>query len=125
MRAVDFMSSFSFCYSDRPGTAASRHEEKVELAEKLHRLERLQALQEGLSSKWLKARVGCETDVLLEGVSRKQDGEDAGSESWQGRDPWGDAVNVSLPSGVGAPGLILPVRIVADKKHSLVGEVRK
>ncbi len=125
VRAVDFMSSFSFCYSDRPGTAASRHEEKVELAEKLHRLERLQALQEGLSSKWLKARVGCETDVLLEGVSRKQDGEDAGSESWQGRDPWGDAVNVSLPSGVGAPGLILPVRIVADKKHSLVGEVRK
>ena len=125
VRAVDFMSSFSFCYSDRPGTAASRHEEKVEPAEKLHRLERLQALQEGLSSKWLKARVGCETDVLLEGVSRKQDGEDAGSESWQGRDPWGDAVNVSLPSGVGAPGLILPVRIVADKKHSLVGEVRK
>ena len=125
VRAVDFMSSFSFCYSDRPGTAASRHEEKVEPAEKLHRLERLQALQEGLSSKWLKARVGCETDVLLEGVSRKQDGEDAGSESWQGREPWGDAVNVSLPSGVGAPGLILPVRIVADKKHSLVGEVRK
>lgn len=125
VRAVDFMSSFSFCYSDRPGTAASRHEEKVEPAEKLHRLERLQALQEGLSSKWLKARVGCETEVLLEGVSRKQDGEDAGSESWQGRDPWGDAVNVSLPSGVGAPGLILPVRIVADKKHSLVGEVRK
>lgn len=125
VRAVDFMSSFSFCYSDRPGTAASRHEEKVEPAEKLHRLERLQALQEGLSSKWLKARVGCETEVLLEDVSRKQDGEDAGSESWQGRDPWGDAVNVSLPSGVGAPGLILPVRIVADKKHSLVGEIRK
>ncbi len=125
VRAVDFMSSFSFCYSDRPGTAASRHEEKVDPAEKLHRLERLQALQEGLSSKWLKARVGCETDVLLEGISRKQDGENAGSESWQGRDPWGDAVNVSLPSGVGAPGLILPVRIVADKKHSLVGEVRK
>lgn len=125
VRAVDFMSSFSFCYSDRPGTAASRHEEKVDPAEKLHRLERLQALQEGLSSKWLKARVGCETEVLLEGVSRKQDGEDAGSESWQGRDPWGDAVNVSLPSGVGAPGLILPVRIVADKKHSLVGEIRK
>ena len=67
-------------------------------------------MQEGLSSKWLKARVGCETDVLLEGISRKQDGEDACPE-WQGRDPWGDAVNVSLPSGVGAPGLILPVTV--------------
>ena len=77
VRAVNFMSSFSFCYSDRPGTAASRHTDKVEPAEKLRRLERLQALQEDLSSDWLKARVGCETDILLEGASRKQDGEDA------------------------------------------------
>lgn len=68
------MSSFSFCYSDRPGTAASRHTDKVEPAEKLRRLERLQALQEDLSSDWLKARVGCKTDILLEGASRKQDG---------------------------------------------------
>ena len=44
VRAVNFMSSFSFCYSDRPGTAASRHTDKVEPAEKLRRLERLQAL---------------------------------------------------------------------------------
>lgn len=86
VRAVNFMSSFSFCYSDRPGTAASRHTDKVEPAEKLRRLERLQALQEDLSSDWLKARVGCKTDILLEGASRKQDGEDAATESWQGRD---------------------------------------
>ncbi len=95
----------------------------MEPAEKLHRLERLQALQEELSAAWLHGRVGCKTEVLLEGTSRKQDG-DAENESWQGRDPWGDAVNVSLPSGTGAPGLILPVTIVTAKKHSLVGEVR-
>ena len=124
VRAVNFMSSFSFCYSDRPGTAASRHTDKVEPAEKLRRLERLQALQEDLSSDWLKARVGCKTDILLEGASRKQDGEDAATESWQGRDPWGDAVNVSLPAGVGKPGLIVPVIIVTAKKHSLIGELR-
>ena len=124
VRAVNFMSSFSFCYSDRPGTAASRHTDKVEPAEKLRRLERLQALQEDLSSDWLKARVGCKTDILLEGASRKQDGEDAATESWQGRDPWGDAVNVSLPAGVGKPGLIVPVTIVTAKKHSLIGELR-
>lgn len=118
------MSSFSFCYSDRPGTAASRHTDKVEPAEKLRRLERLQALQEALSSDWLKARVGCKTDILLEGASRKQDGEDAATESWQGRDPWGDAVNVSLPAGIGKPGLIVPVTIVTAKKHSLIGELR-
>ena len=124
VRAVNFMSSFSFCYSDRPGTAASRHTDKVEPAEKLRRLERLQALQEDLSSDWLKARVGCKTDILLEGASRKQDGEDAATESWQGRDPWGDAVNVSLPAGIGKPGLIVPVTIVTAKKHSLIGELR-
>ena len=118
------MSSFSFCYSDRPGTAASRHTDKVEPAEKLRRLERLQALQEELSAEWLKARVGCETDILLEGISRKQDGEDADRESWQGRDPWGDAVNVSLPAGTGKPGLIVPVAIVTAKKHSLVGKAK-
>lgn len=124
VRAVNFMSSFSFCYSDRPGTAASRHTDKVEPAEKLRRLERLQALQEDLSSDWLKARVGCKTDILLEGASRKQDGEDAATESWQGRDPWGDAVNVSLPAGIGKAGLIVPVTIVTAKKHSLIGELR-
>lgn len=124
VRAVNFMSSFSFCYSDRPGTAASRHTDKVEPAEKLRRLERLQALQEALSSDWLKARVGCKTDILLEGASRKKDGEDAATESWQGRDPWGDAVNVSLPAGIGKAGLIVPVTIVTAKKHSLIGELR-
>ena len=124
VRAVNFMSSFSFCYSDRPGTAASRHTDKVEPAEKLRRLERLQALQEDLSSDWLKARVGCKTDILLEGASRKKDGEDAATESWQGRDPWGDAVNVSLPAGIGKAGLIVPVTIVTAKKHSLIGELR-
>ena len=121
VRTVNFMSSFSFCYSDRPGTAASRHGDKVDPAEKLRRLERLQALQEDLSAAWLRERVGCRTELLLEGVSRKQDGGDD-TESWQGRDPWGDAVNVTLPAGAGHAGLLLPVRIVAAKRHSLAAE---
>ena len=37
---------------------------------------------------------------------------------------WGDAVNVSLPAGIGKPGLIVPVTIVTAKKHSLIGELR-
>ena len=62
--------------------------------------------------------------LLIFQASRKQDGEDAATESWQGRDPWGDAVNVSLPAGIGKPGLIVPVTIVTAKKHSLIGELR-
>ncbi|MEG2139722.1 MAG: tRNA (N6-isopentenyl adenosine(37)-C2)-methylthiotransferase MiaB [Bilophila sp.] len=118
--AAAFMSSFSFCYSDRPGTAASRFHDKIAPAKQALRLERLQAKQEQLSLRWLQGRVGCETDMLLEGVSRKQTG---AQESWQGRDPWGDVVNVALPAGVGAPGRLLPVRIVTAKRHSLVAEV--
>ena len=123
VRQVNFMSSFSFCYSDRPGTAASRIIDKVAQAEKVRRLERLQALQDELSAEWLKGKVGCETELLLEGTSRKQDSE--GGESWQGRDPWGDTVNVVLPSGTGAVGQLVPVRITAARKHSLIGAVVK
>lgn len=124
VRTVNFMSSFSFCYSDRPGTAASRHTDKVDQAEKLRRLERLQDLQEHLSADWLHHMVGRETDVLLEDTSRRQDAEDPTTENWQGKDPWGDAVNVTLPAGTGKPGLILPIRITVDKKHSLIAELR-
>ena len=123
MRRVKFMSSFSFCYSDRPGTAASRIVNKVLPTVKARRLEILQALQEELSAVWLRSMVGRETDILLEGTSRRQTGTDG--ESWQGRDPWGDVVNVTLPPGIGAVGQILPVRLDGAKKHSLTGTVLK
>ncbi len=123
VRKVNFMSSFSFCYSDRPGTAASRIIDKVDPAEKVRRLERLQALQDELSAKWLQEKVGCETEILLEGISRKQDSEQG--ESWQGRDPWGDTVNVVLPAGTGMAGELLPVRITTARKHSLIAEIHQ
>ncbi len=138
---VSFMSSFSFAYSDRPGTLASRFTGKISAEVKAERLERLQAKQDILSARWLADRVGMETSVLLEGTSRKQfvsvppDREqprpmacdtDSGHtekgemESWQGRDPWGDVVNVCLPQGTGQPGVLLPVRVIAAKRHSLL-----
>jgi len=138
--AAGFMSSFSFVYSDRPGTKASRFPDKIPPEVKAERLDRLQERQEILSEQWLAGMVGRETTVLLEGPSRKADlppvapetdspkspstaltGENK-SESWQGRDPWGDAVNVRLPKGVGAPGMLLPVRLTAAKRHSLLAE---
>lgn len=138
--AAAFMSSFSFAYSDRPGTAASRFPDKIPPQIKAERLERLQARQEILSGRWLADLVGRETRILLEGPSRKAAPLPAvvteaerpassslaaapdGSESWQGRDPWGDVVNVRLPKGAGAPGVLLPVRLTAAKRHSLLAE---
>ena len=118
---VGFMSGFSFCYSDRPGTASALLPDKLPADIKLQRLERLQAQIETQAADWLQSRVGKQTDVLLESTSRKE-AENKDTESWQGKDPWGDTVNVQLPHGAGRAGLILPVRIVTAKRHSLVAE---
>jgi len=114
---VSFMSSFSFCYSDRPGTAAERMPDKLDMQRKLERLARLQTLQERLTVAWLHERVGNSSMLLLEGASRKASGK---GEAWQGRDPYGTPVNIVLPAGTGTPGDLVPVRISEAKKHSLL-----
>ena len=125
MREAGFMASFSFCYSDRPGTKAAGLPDKIPVAVQKDRLTRLQALQDELSAAWLAGRVGCATQVLLESPSRRQPGGHAGGQegvmSWQGHDPWGDTVNVSLAGG--RPGLLVPVTLVTAKRHSLIGRM--
>ena len=119
LKAVDscgFMSSFSFCYSDRPGTRASAMPFKIPHDVQLERLERLQSLQNDRAEAWLKSRVGLVTDVLLEGPSQRRT-ED--NNEWQGRDPWGDMVNVRMPEGEGRPGQFVDVKIDRALKHSL------
>ncbi|MBQ3171857.1 MAG: radical SAM protein, partial [Mailhella sp.] len=119
LKAIDscgFMSSFSFCYSDRPGTRASAMPCKIPHEVQLARLERLQTLQNERAEAWLRTRVGLETDVLLESPSHKQEGQNL----WQGRDPWGDPVNVLMPEGDGRPGQFVDVKIEVAKKHSLM-----
>ena len=119
MREAGFMSSFSFCYSDRPGARAALFPDKIAPGVQQDRLSRLQALQDELGAAWLATRVGQQAVIMLEEASRKDAGE---GESWQGRDIYGAAINVILPAGAGKPGLFLPVRITAAKKHSLNGE---
>lgn len=117
--AAGFMSSFSFCYSDRPGTRASAMPFKVPHEVQLARLERLQNMQDERAEAWLRSRVGRETSVLLEAPSPRQD---ETGRLWQGRDPWGDAVHVRLADGEGKAGLLVPVAVKAAKKHSLLAE---
>jgi len=116
---VGFESSFSFKYSDRPGVAAVNMEPKVDPEQAADRLMRLQTLQNNITRKCLKRLVGVETDVLMEGPSRKQDGPLA---SWKGRDPAGRVVNVPMERDTGLAGMLVPVKIVEAKKHSLNGE---
>lgn len=117
VEAAGFMSSFSFCYSDRPGTKASTMPFKVPYEVQLERLERLQNLQDQWATEWLRSRIGMATTLLLEAPSPKQDGDVT---MWQGRDPWGDTVHISLPQQEGRPGLMLDVELRTAKKHSLI-----
>ena len=120
MRASNFMSSFSFCYSDRPGTRASLFPDKIPAAVAQDRLLRLQALQDELGMSWLQQRVGDETTLLLENPSPK---EGQGPEpSWQGRDPYGAPVHVELPPQTDHTGRMVRVRITQAKKHSLMAQ---
>lgn len=118
---VPFMASYTFCYSDRPGTRAAMLPNKIPHEVKLDRLNRLQELQERLGQAWLRERVGDTTTLLLEGFSPKA----AGSEqhnSWQGHDPYGATVHLNLAEGQGRIGDIVPIEIITAKKHSLVAK---
>ncbi|MBU1001212.1 MAG: tRNA (N6-isopentenyl adenosine(37)-C2)-methylthiotransferase MiaB [Proteobacteria bacterium] len=121
VRHVGFESSFSFIYSDRPGTRSVRMTPKVDRDVAQERLLRLQALQDELTAAALQTQVGTESEVLLESPSKKQDGGDV--MFWRGRDACGRVVNIPLPADGGdLAGQLLAVRIQTAKKHSLVGE---
>lgn len=113
MQAARFIDSFSFCYSDRPGTRSEGFLDKVPQDIALERLARLQAWQSGKREAFLENRVGRRTSILVEAPSKR-------SGTWQGRDPYGHIVNIV--SKQARPGLLLPVTIVEAKKHSLIAK---
>lgn len=145
MKEANFIASFSFIYSDRPGTRASKMQDKVLPKAGLDRLNRLMTLQNELGEKWLQSRVGMKTEVLLEAKSAKPKyseitdssinietvknvtetlDDDAENTSWQGHDVWGNTVNLIIPNQLAyKAGDIVPAKIITAKKHSLLGEL--
>jgi tRNA-2-methylthio-N6-dimethylallyladenosine synthase len=115
MAQAGFADSFSFKYSARPGTRAPELPDPVPPQEAQERLVELQSLQRRMTSSYHQARVGEDTEILVEGPSRRGD-------QIQGRDPQHRVVNVV--GGPAEPGALLPVRIVAATPHSLVAEPR-
>ncbi len=72
MREVGFDSAFMFKYSERPGTLASRTmPDNIPEEVKIERLNRMIALQNGLSLKSNRRDIGKEFDVLIEGISKR------------------------------------------------------
>lgn len=115
LEEVRFDALFSFKYSDRPQTAASRLDGKVEEKVKLQRLQTLQSLQERITFEKNEVQVGQTTRVLVEGPSQ------VGGSQLSGRTPQNRVVNFQ-----GTPELVgeeIPVLISAGHAHSLEGVV--
>jgi tRNA-2-methylthio-N6-dimethylallyladenosine synthase len=112
---IGFDHSFSFVFSPRPGTPAAQLPDATGAAEKLERLQRLQALLEAQGRAISRSRVGSTQRILVEGASRKD-----GTEL-TGRTECNRVVNV-----VGGPefriGELVDVTITEVRGHSLRGE---
>jgi tRNA-2-methylthio-N6-dimethylallyladenosine synthase len=115
VRRVRFHSMFSFKYSVRPNTLASkRMPDDVPEAEKTRRIMALQALQRGVQSAWHESMVGSTVDVLIDALSTRREWELAGRTT-------GNTV-VNLPGDHAWFGTMRRVRIVAAAPNSLRGE---
>ena len=117
---VGFVDAYSFKYSPRPGTAAAELDRAPSPEVASERLEILQELQSALTLAAHQERVGEETEVLIEGESRRGGGQ------LQGRDPYHRVVNIAgdLRGSRIRCGDLVTVRIVEATPHSLIGAVR-
>jgi tRNA-2-methylthio-N6-dimethylallyladenosine synthase len=115
VRRVRFHSMFSFKYSERPNTLASKRlPDSVPEGEKARRIVALQALQRDIQAELFAREVGRVHDVLVDGVSRRRAWEVAGRTS-------GNLV-VNLPGPADWIGRVVPVRITEAAPNSLRGE---
>ncbi|MFH1091133.1 MAG: tRNA (N6-isopentenyl adenosine(37)-C2)-methylthiotransferase MiaB [Pseudomonadota bacterium] len=72
MDQVRFDGVFSFKYSDRPGTSASRRSNKLDEETKARRLAELQQRQKSITLESNRALLGRWVEVLVEGSSKRQ-----------------------------------------------------
>jgi tRNA-2-methylthio-N6-dimethylallyladenosine synthase len=114
---VQFDASYSFMFSPRPGTVAATMEGQLEQAVKLDRLQRLQTLQNEITTKRLENWVGKTIEVLIDGPS-KEDGTKV-----QGRSSQNLVVNMLEAYPDLEPGMIVPVQIERAARYTLQGRM--
>jgi len=119
-----YHSMFSFKYSPRPNTLASkRMPDDVTGAEKTARIVALQALQRSIQTRLHEEAVGTEVEVLVDSASRRRTNE------LSGRTSGNTVVNLPMPSDTSGNdvagdwiGRTIMVRITRSSPHSLSGE---
>ena len=128
IEAVGFDGVFAFMYSDRSLAPASGFEAQIDEATKKERLQRLLQHQEVFTLSSNRALIGCEQEVLVEGLSARpgRAEDNAPKRQWSGRTPGNKIVNFNQdPDCAGGdavrPGLMVGVRIEKAYSHSLWG----
>ena len=114
MREVRFDSAFLFKYSARPDTKAWRWEETVEDAVKSDRLERLIALQQGISGEMNDRWLGRTAEILVEGPARRNPEQLFGKSA--------QFKSVVFPADGTPAGTLRSLRIVGATPITLFGE---
>ena len=114
LETVQFHSSFSFKYSDRPQARSTSFTDKIAEAVKSERLARLQSLQNEISLQWNNSLMHEEVEVLVEQVQAK---------NGRGRSSANQVVHFHLLADHPLPvvGDLIQVRIEYAGPHSLRG----
>jgi tRNA-2-methylthio-N6-dimethylallyladenosine synthase len=114
-RDLQFDGSYSFLYSPRPGTPAAELADPVPHAQKLERLQRLQAQLEAQERAISEAMVGTVQQVLVEGPSKRNPVELAARTS--------NNRTVNFPGNGELVHGFANLRITEARHHSLRGEL--
>ena len=116
VREVQFSSMYSFKYSPRPNTLASKRlADDVLESDKTRRIMALQALQAEIQLGLYRQQIGSVVEVLVESKSRRRDWELAGR-----TDGW---VLVNFSGSEDLIGQLVHVRVTSVAPNSLRGEV--
>jgi tRNA-2-methylthio-N6-dimethylallyladenosine synthase len=114
LEEVRFGGLFTFTYSARPGTAATRWPDHLSEEVKRERLARLTEIQERIQLDLNRHLIGSVQEVLVDGPSKRGDGQ------LTGRDRCNRIVNFDGDAEV-VPGALIAVRIGQAHPYSLVG----
>ncbi|HXG50913.1 MAG TPA: tRNA (N6-isopentenyl adenosine(37)-C2)-methylthiotransferase MiaB [candidate division Zixibacteria bacterium] len=115
---VQYDEIFSFMYSPRPQTVSARlYEDDVAEEIKKERLLKVQNLQREISLRRNRERIGAVEEVLVEGESRKKNGQ------LTGRARSNRIVNFDGPEEL--TGALVAVRITGATANSLLGEMQE
>jgi ribosomal protein S12 methylthiotransferase len=124
IRFAEFDRVGVFRYSDEPSARAFKLEDKVPEKVAAARAKKLMSVQRKISQKKLKAMVGRELEILVEGPSEENELVMVGRHAGQAPDIDGVVYISGGPTGIEArPGELRTVRIESTTDYDLLGEL--